>query len=339
LRQRHIGRTTRRATLIGIAAALAPRSLLAQARSRDGMRRLGVLMGGSDSDDPLGQARATGLVQGLGALNWHDGGNLRIDWRWVGGDPALYERYAAELIALGPEVLVAWGSPGVAALRRQSSTIPIVIVNVTDPVGQGFVESLAHPGGNITGFTDYDPPMAGKWLGMLTQIIPPVARAAVMFNPATTPFAGMMLRVIEKSAPSLAVAVRAAPCRDDAEIEATIAGLAREERGGLLILPENFNIVHRAAIITLAAQYRLPAVYPYRFFTESGGLMSYGIDPYDLFRRAASYVDRILKGAKPADFPVQNPDKFELVVNLKTARVLGITVAPSLLAAADEVIE
>jgi len=337
LGQRPIGRTTRRAIFTGIAAALAPRPLVVQAQSHDGMRRLGVLMGGSD--DPLGQARAAALVQGLGALNWRDGGNLRIDWRWAGGDPALYGRYAAELIALDPEVLVAWGSPSVAALRRQSSTIPIVIVNVTDPVGQGFIESLARPGGNITGFTDYDPPMAGKWLGMLTQMIPPVARVAVLFNPATTPFAGLMVHVIEESAPSLGVAVRAAPCRNDAEIEAMMAGLAHEERGGLLILPENFNIVHRDTIITLAARYRLPAVYPYRFFTESGGLMSYGIDPPDLFRRAASYVDRILKGAKPADFPVQNPNKFELVVNLKTARALGITVAPSLVATADDVIE
>jgi len=337
LGQRPIGRTTRRAIFTGIAAALAPRPLVVQAQSHDGMRRLGVLMGGSD--DPLGQARAAALVQGLGALNWRDGGNLRIDWRWAGGDPALYGRYAAELIALDPEVLVAWGSPSVAALRRQSSTIPIVIVNVTDPVGQGFVGSLAHPGGNITGFTDYDPPMAGKWLGMLTQMIPPVARVAVLFNPATTPFAGLMVHVIEESAPSLGVAVRAAPCHNDAEIEAMMAGLAHEERGGLLILPENFNIVHRDTIITLAARYRLPAVYPHRFFTESGGLMSYGIDPPDLFRRAASYVDRILKGAKPADFPVQNPNKFELVVNLKTARALGITVAPSLVATADDVIE
>jgi putative tryptophan/tyrosine transport system substrate-binding protein len=212
-------------------------------------------------------------------------------------------------------------------------------VNVTDPVGQGFVESLAHPGGNITGFTDYDPPMAGKWLGMLTQITPPVARVAVLFNPTTAPFAGLMLRVIEESARSLAVSVRAAPCHDDAEVEALIAGLAREERGGLLVLPENFNIVHRDVIITLATRYRLPAVYSYHFFTAIGGLMSYGIDPDDLFRRAASYVDGILKGAKPADLPVQNPNKFELVINLKTAQALGITVAPSLLGNADEVIE
>jgi putative tryptophan/tyrosine transport system substrate-binding protein len=320
-----------------IGSAVVAWPLTARAQPRDGMRRLGVLMGGPD--DPLGQARATALVQGLGALNWHDGGNLRIDWRWASGDPALYERYAVELIALDPEVVVAWGSPSVAALRRQTSTIPIVLVYVTDPVGQGFVESLARPGGNITGFTDYDPPMAGKWRGMLTQITPPVAHVVVLFNPATAPFAGLMLRVIEEAAPSLAVAVRAVPVRDDAELAAMMAALAREERGGLLVLPENFNIVHQDAIITLAARYRLPAVYPYRFFTVIGGLMSYGIDPIDLFRRAASYVDRILKGAKPADFPVQNPTMFALVINLKTANALGITIAPSLLASADEVIE
>jgi putative ABC transport system substrate-binding protein len=333
IRRYHIGRTTRRALFTGVAAALAPRPLVAQAQSR----RLGVLMGGSNVSD--GQTRAAAFMRGLGALDWRDGENLRINWRWAGGDPVLYQRYAAELIALKPEVLVAWGSPSVAALRRQSSTVPIVIVNVTDPVGQGFVDSLARPGGNITGFTDYDPPMAGKWLGMLTQIIPTVAHAAVLFNPATAPFAGMMVRVIEETAPSLAVAVRAAPCHDDAEIEAMMAGLAREERGGLLVLPENFNIVHRDTIITLTARHRLPAVYPYRFFTAIGGLMSYGIDPYDLFRRAASYVDRILKGAKPADFPVQNPDKFELVINMKTAQALGLTVPPILFAQADEVIE
>ena len=231
------------------------------------------------------------------------------------------------------------GSPAVEALRRQTSTIPIVFALVTDPVGQGFVASLARPGGNITGFSAYDPPMAGKWLGMLTQITPPVARVAVLFNPATAPYAGLMLRAIEDAAPSFAVTVRAAPVHDDAEIEAMMAGLAREERGGLLVLPGAFTNVHRDAIVALAARHRLPAVYPFRFFATIGGLMSYGIDHDDLFRRAAAYVDRILKGAKPGDLPVQRPTKFELVINLKTAKALGITVAPSLLATADEVIE
>src|SRR6516225_7763885 len=274
----------RRDFIRGIVGSAATWPLAARAQQGEHLRRIGVLMGGSN--DSLGRARAAALVQGLGEFDWHDGGNLRIDWGWAGGNPALYERHAAKLIALDPDVLVAWSSPSVAALRRQTSTIPIVLVNVTDPVGQGFVESLAHPGGNITGFTDYDPPMASKWLRMLTQIIPPVARVAVLFNPTTAPFAGPMLRVIEESAPSLAVAVRAAPCHDDAETEAMMSEFAREERAGLLVLPENFVIVHRRAIITLAAHYRLPAVYPYRFFTASGGLMSYGIDPNELFRRA-----------------------------------------------------
>jgi putative tryptophan/tyrosine transport system substrate-binding protein len=311
----------------------------AQAQPRDGPRRLGVLMGGPIANDPVGQAWAAALVQGLGALGWHEGGNLRTDWRWVGSDPALFERYAAELVALGPDLVLAEGSPSVAALRRQTSTIPIVFTIVVDPVGQGFVASLARPGGTLTGFSMYDPPMAGKWLGMLTQITPPVARVAVLFNPATAPYAGLMLRALEAAAPSFAVAVRAAPCHDDAEIAAMMTGLAREERGGLLVLPDAFSNVHRDTIIALAARHRLPVVYAFTYFVALGGLMSYGSDQLDLFRRAASYVDRILKGAKPADLPVQQPTKFELVINLKTAKALGVTVAPALLATADQVIE
>jgi putative ABC transport system substrate-binding protein len=265
------------------------------------------------------------LVQGLGALNWHEGGNLHIDWRWSGGDPALFERYAAELVALGPEVLFAVGSPSVEALRRQTSTIPIVFVQVVDPVGQGFIASLAHPGGNITGFTLYDAPMASKWLGILTQITPPVARVAILYNPATAPYAGWLLRAIEAAASSIAAAVRAAPVNDDAEIEAMMAGLAREGRGGVLVIPSAFTIVHRDTIVALAARHRLPAVYPYRFYTAAGGLMSYSVDLNDEFRRSADYVDRILKHAKAADLPVQLVAKFELTINLKSAKALGIT--------------
>lgn len=214
-----------------------------------------------------------------------------------------------------------------------------MFVGAADPVGQGFVESLARPGGNITGFSFYDAPMAGKWLEMLTQISPPVARAAVLFNPATAPYAGLMMRAIKEAGSSLAVTVRGAPVNDDAEIAAVMTGLAREEHGGILVLPDLFTGAHLKAIIARAAQYRLPAVYAFRVFPASGGLMSYGIDPIDPFRRAADYVDRILKGTKPADLPVQNPTKFELVINLKTAKALGITIGPSLLAGADEVIE
>jgi putative ABC transport system substrate-binding protein len=327
-----------RRDFVGFAVgATAGSPLAAQAQPRDGIRRLGALM--VDKNGPLGQTRAAALVQGLGALNCHEGGDLRIDWRWGGGDPALFARYAAELVALGPEILVAHGSPSVEALRRETSTIPIVFTGVADPVGQGFVESLARPGGTITGFSAYDPPMAGKWLGMLTQITPPVTRVAVLYNPATAPYAGMMLRVIKDAAPTFAVSVRAVPVRDVAEIEAMMTGLAREERGGVLVLPDSFAAAHRDAIIALAARYRLPAVYSYSYFAASGGLMSYAIEPNDLFRRAGAYVDRILKGAKPSELPVEQPTKFELVINLKTAKALGLTIAPSLLAGADEVIE
>jgi putative tryptophan/tyrosine transport system substrate-binding protein len=245
-------------TLIGGAAAW---PIAARAQSGDGMRRLGVLML-SLASDPEGQANAAALVQGLGALNWHEGGNLRIDWRWVGGDPALFERYAAELVALGPEVLFAVGSPSVEALRRQTSTIPIVFVQVADPVGQGFIASLAHPGGNITGFYLFDAPMAGKWLGMLTQITPPVAHVTVLYDPATAPYAGSLLRATEAAASSIALAVRVAPVNDDAEIEAMMAGLAREGRGGVLVMPSAFTIVHRDTIVALAARHRCPLSMP-----------------------------------------------------------------------------
>jgi putative tryptophan/tyrosine transport system substrate-binding protein len=333
-----LSRHTRRRefiSLLGGAAAAWP--LAVRAQQRDRMRRLGVLMG--SPNDAVGQANATALVQGLGALGWQEGRNLHIALRWFGGiDLVLFERYVAEVFAFGPEVLVT-GTAQMAAVRRRTNTIPIVFTNVTDPIGQGFVERLAHPGGNITGFSNYDPPMAGKWLTMLTQITPPVSRVAVLYNPATAPFAGLLLRAIEEAAPSLKVTVRAAPVNDDAEIEALMVGLAREERGGLLVLPNLFTTVHRDAIVTLATRHRLAAVYAFRYFTAIGGLMSYGIDQPDLYRRAAGYVDRILKGAKPGDLPVQRPTKFELSINLKTAAALGITIAPSLLATADEVIE
>jgi len=250
----------RRAILAGIAALLAPRSLIAQTPSHDGPRRLGVLMGNL-ADDPVGQTYATSLMQGLRALDWHEGGNLRIDWRWAGGDPALFDRYATELVELGCDVLLAQSSPSVVALGRKTSTIPIVFTMVTDPIGQGFVESLAHPGGNITGFSDFNSLMAGKWLEMLTQVAPPVARVAVLYNPATAPCAGLMMRDIEDAAPSFAVTAKSAPCHDAAEIQSMMAELARGERGGLLVLTDIFTIVNRDTILASAAQHRLPTVY------------------------------------------------------------------------------
>jgi putative tryptophan/tyrosine transport system substrate-binding protein len=320
-------------TLLGGAAAW---PLAARTQQPDRVRRIGVLIGVSGAD---GQARAAALAQGLGALNWHEGRNLRIDWRWAGGDTTLYERYAAELVSLRPDVLLAQGSLPITLLRRHTNTIPIVFSIVADPLGQGFVESLARPGGNITGFSSFDPQMTSKWLEMLTQISPPVARAAVLFDPKTALYAGLMMREIEQAARSLAIAVRAAPCSDYAEVAALMAELSREERGGLLVLPGTFTDLHRPDIIVLAARYRLGAVYPTREFVTSGGMMSYGIDNIDVARRAADYVDRILRGAKPADLPVQRPTKFELMINLRTAKALGIEVPPTLIARADEVIE
>ena len=313
--------------------------LVARAQQRDAMRRIGVLMGFVEHDHE-GEADAAAFVEGLGALNWKAGNNLRIDWRWGDSDPTLMERYAAELIALSPDLLLA-GSSSLATdvLRRRTGTIPIVFANATDPVGQGFVASLGHPGGNVTGFSNYDPVMVSKWLGMLTQLTPPVANVAALYNPATTPYAPLLLHAIEEAAPSLAVAVRAATVKDDAEIELVMAGLAREERSGLLVLPDIFNNAHRNSIIALAARERVPAVYPFRFFVAAGGLMSYGIEISETFRRSTAYVDRILKGAVPADLPVQTPVNFKTVINLRTAKALGFTIPPTLLVAADEVIE
>jgi len=329
----------RREFMAALGAVAAGWPLAVRAQPQDGMRRLGVLMG-NRQDDPVGQAFAAALVQGLGALGWHEGGNLRIDWRWgAGSNPVLFERYARELVTLRPDVLFAQASPSLAALRRETSTIPIVFTMVTDPIGQGFVASLAKPGGNVTGFSDFDVSMAGKWLGMLTQVAPPVARVSILYNPATTPYAGLMLHAIDQAAPSFAVATQTAACRDDIEIETLVAALAREERGGLLVLTDIFNIVHRDAIVASAARHRLPVVYFDRSFVAAGGLMSYGIDYADLFRRCAAYVDRILKGDKAADLPVQQPTKFELVISLMTAKACGIELSPTLLATADEVIE
>jgi putative tryptophan/tyrosine transport system substrate-binding protein len=331
-----MSRTTRRAVLAGMAAALAPG---ARAQQREGVRRIGALMGVAESD-ASGKAAAAALVHGLDALGWKLNQTLRIEWRWTIADPTLFERYAAELVALGPDVLTTWGSSkSVETLRRHTSAIPIVFTTVADPVGQGFVASLAHPGGNITGFSNFDAPLAGKWLQMLTDISPPVAHAAVLFNPVTAPYAGLMMRAIEASAPSLRVAVRAAPCHDDTEIEAAVAGIAREERGGLLILPDAFNAGHSATILALAAQHRLPLVSPYAPMTAAGGLMSYGNDGIDQMRRAADYIDRVLKGAKAGDLPVQNPTKFQTAFNLKTAKALGVTIPSPLLLLADDIIE
>lgn len=317
------------------AAALAPLGAQAQGRAR----RIGVLMGFREND--AGATDYVGaLMQGLNGLGWKQGANLEVDWRWAAGDPALFERYAAELVALQPDAVVAQGTPSVNALRPKAGTVPIIFTIVTDPVGQGLVASLAKPGGTITGFTDFDPSMAGKWMELLTEIRPPVSRASALFNPDTAPFAGTMMRAIEAAAPSFGIAVRQAPCRDDAGIDAMMEELAREGAGGgIVVMPDLFNLVHRATIIAGANRHRLSTVYFNRTFTQAGGLMSYGVDYVDQFRRAASYVDRVLKGASPADLPVQQPDKFDLTINLRTARLRGVEIASNLLAIADDVID
>jgi putative ABC transport system substrate-binding protein len=327
---------SRRQFISALGSAAVAWPLAAHAQQGERTRRIGLLTSFAESD-PDARSLLAEFRSALAKLGWMEDTKLRIELRWGAADLALITRYASELVALGPEVLLADSTPCLEAIRRQTRTIPIVFVTIADPIGQGFVASLAHPGGNITGFSAFDPPMAGKWLEMLTQIT--VGRVAVLFNPASTPYAGLMLHAIEETAPSFAVAVRAAPVNSDSEVEAMMAGLAQEEHGGVLVLPSVFTVTHRAAIIALAAHHRLPAVYSYSFFAAYGGLMSYGVDLADLYRRAADYVDRILKGIKPSDLPVQNPIKFNLVINLKTAKTLGVSIPQTLLVAADEVIE
>jgi hypothetical protein len=270
----------RRAILAGITVLLAPRSLIAQTASRDGPRRLGVLMGNL-ANDPVGQTYTASLMQGLRALDWHEGGNLRIDWRWAGGDPALFDRYATELVELGCDVLLAQSSPSVVALRRKTSTIPIVFTMVTDPIGQGFVENLARPGGNITGFSDFNALMAGKWLEMLTQVAPPVARVAVLYNPATAPYAGLMMRAIEDAAPFFAITAQSAPCHDAAEIQSMMA----EPRGARRIAGFDGYFYHRAS--RYHPRFRRAAPPPYRLFRA---LVHHGRRPDVLWHRLCRAV-------------------------------------------------
>jgi len=330
----YIGRRKLLATLGGAAAA-GPLAVRAQQIER--VRRIGLLMG--TADDGEGQARVRALKQGLQELGWTDGGNIQIETRFGGADVGRIRAHAAELVALAPDVIVGQTTPVIRALRQATSSIPIVMVPVNDPVEQGFVSSLAHPGGNITGFSFIDFQMVGKWLEMLKGAAPGVSRAALMFNPDTSPHYYVYLRSFEAEPRSIAVEVTAAPVRNTAEIEEAIAQLGREPGGSLIVAPDAFTIVHHQLFFRLAQQHRVPAVYAYRAYVAQGALMSYGPDPYDLFRRSASYVDRILKGAKPADLPVQQPTKFELAINLKTAKALGLQIPDRLLAIADEVIE
>jgi putative ABC transport system substrate-binding protein len=289
--------------------------------------------------DSYTQAILRAFAHALEQFGWIEGKNIRIEYRFAAGDPARYETYAAELVRLSPDVILAGATPAVEALRQHASTISIVFVLVVDPVGQGFVQSLARPGGNITGFSTYDAPMMGKWLQLLKEVAPGVTRVAVLFNPDTAPFAPLFNHAIEAAAPSFGMRVTLAPVHDDVGIDEVIAAQARESGGGLIDLPESFTVSHRDVVIAAAARFGLPLIGAGDFFPRAGALMSYWIDGVDLHVRAASYIDRILKGAQPADLPVQEPTKFSLVINLKTAKALGLTVPPNILDLADEVIE
>jgi putative ABC transport system substrate-binding protein len=322
-------------TLLGGAAAAWP--VAAGAQQRERMRRISVLAPVA-GDDPDVQARHAAFVQGLEQLGWTNGRNLRIDARWGGGNPDEIRKYARELLALSPDVILASGSAAVEPLLQATRTVPIVFTNVPDPVGAGFVDSLARPGGNVTGFTPYEFGIGGKWLELLKQIAPNVTRAAVIRDPTIT--AGMgQWGAIQTAAPSFAVDVSPINMRDATDIERGIAAFARSPNGGLILTGSGLAVVHRNLIITLAARHKLPAVYSRRVFVADGGLSSYGPDEMESRRRAAGYVDRILKGEKPADLPVQAPTKYELVINLKTAKALGLEVPATLLVRADEVIE
>ena len=328
----YIARRKFLATLLGGAAAAWPLGARAQP---DRMRRIGVLMG--FADDAEGQARVKGLQQGLQELGWIEGRNVRIDYRWTGGDATRVRTYVAELVKLSPDVIVAHTPPVIAAVRQASSSIPIVFAAVIDPVAHGFIDNLARPGGNLTGTTNIEFSLIGKMLEMLKEVAPGIVRAAVMFG--TNPQYLVYLHSFGTVPPTLAVELSAAAVRDAGEIEAAMSELGRKPGAGLVVPPDAFTIIHHAMIIELAARYRLPAAYAYRSFVAEGGLMSYGPDVHDIFRRTASYVDRILKGAKPADLPVEAPVKFEFVINLKTAKALGLDVPEKLVALADEVIE
>ena len=326
-------------TLLGGAAATWW-PLTAGAQQADRVRLLAAMMGGRNADtDPEGRAWFAAFRQGLQELGWVEGRNFRADYRWPSGDLDRMRAIAKEFVDLKPDVIFAGNTPSVEALLRETRTIPIVFTNLSDPVGTGLIESLARPGGNATGFTAYEYSLAGKWLEMLKEIAPAVTRVALLFNPETAPSAQKYLSFIETSAPAFGVTANAAPVRSIAEMEAAIEAQAQALGGGLVVLPDTFTFSNRAAQIALAARHRLPAIYALRGQAIDGGLLSYGPETIDLYRRAAGYVDRILKGEKPVDLPVQAPTKYELVINLKTAKALGLQVPPTLLARADEVIE
>jgi len=322
-------------TLLGGAAATWP--LAARAQQPDRMRRIGFWVGEPESN-PNAQRRVGAFKQGLQDLNWREGHNIKIEYRWAILNPDRIRDDAANLVALDPDVIVTTGAPTVAALLQATRSIPIVFTFVTDPVRDGFVESLSHPGGNITGFTIFEHTMAGKWLGLLKEAAPHITRVAVIQNPEH-PAWPTYLNAIATVAPSVGVQVTPTPVHDAAEIEQAISAFAGEPNGGLIVLPSGITVNYRDQVIATALQHRIPAIYPERVFAESGGLLSYGVVQSEMYRLAAAYADRILKGSKPSELPVQFATTFELIINLKTAKALGLEIPPQLLARADEVIE
>ena len=322
--------------LLGAGLAL-PLATYAQQTER--MRRIGVLIPFAENDAEE-RAMVAAFRNALRHLGWTEGRNLQIDYRWAAGDIALIRTFAKELVELQPDAIFARTTPVVAALVKETRTVPIVFAVVSDPVGDGFVASLARPGGNVTGFTNVESSLGGKWLELLKEIAPRLERVAFMFDPKVAPGGGAYYRrLVEDAAPSVGVKAIATPVHDAADIKRAIDAFTREPNGGLLVLPDITNGTHRGVTISLAARRRLPAIYPSGYFASDGGLISYGIDYLDLYRQAASYVDRILRGARPSELPVQEPSKFELVVNLKTARALGLTIPQGILLRADRVIE
>jgi putative tryptophan/tyrosine transport system substrate-binding protein len=324
-------------SLIGGTAAAWPLAALAQEPGR--LRRIGVLLALVDSD-PEGQPRIAAFQRELQNLGWTEGRNIQIEYRWASGDAERFRAFAAELVATRPDVLMAHTSPSAEALARETRTIPIIFAMVSDPVGSGLVASLSEPGGNATGFTIFETSMGAKWVEFLKELSPRLARVGLLFNPATAPGRGSIyLPSAEAAARSFGIDSIVARVSNAAQIEDAIATLSRRPDSGLIVMPDIFMTNHRDLITALAIRHVLPAVYPFRYFAEGGGLISYGIDVSDIFRRAASYVDKVLRGATPSNLPVQHPDKFELVINLKTANALHLDVPRILLARADEVIE
>jgi putative tryptophan/tyrosine transport system substrate-binding protein len=327
----------RREFIAGLGSAAAW-PLAARAQQSDLLRLIGVLMHYLQ-DDPAAAPDAAAFRQGLTELGWVEGRNLRIDFRWSGGDVGRARTLARELVGLKPDVLLARSTPTTAALKSETSVIPTVFVSVVEPIEQGFVQSLARPGGNITGFTNSEASMGGKWLQLLKEVDPRIVRIGRMYNPRTAPFVGLFAHSVQSAALTLSIQTFEMPVQSDADIKTALAMLASEPGGGLVAIPDSFINERRDLIIALTARYRLPALYGIPSFAPSGGLMTYNVDPLDLMHRAALYVDRILKGDKPADLPVQQPTKFNLVINLKAAKALGLTIPETLLATADEVIQ